>query len=42
MTWIDQKTSETSIFVKKNNELISVLLSFGIDLKIISPKELLK
>lgn len=38
MVWIDKTTSETTIFVKVNRELQSTILSFGDDVKVISPK----
>ena len=40
MKWIDKTTSETTIEVKVNRELQSQILSFGADVKIISPKGL--
>jgi predicted DNA-binding transcriptional regulator YafY len=38
MNWIDQTTSETTIFVKVNRELQSTIQGFGDDVKVISPK----
>jgi predicted DNA-binding transcriptional regulator YafY len=42
VSWIDSQTADVSLFVKVNNELEAMLLSYGKDLEVIEPKELKK
>jgi predicted DNA-binding transcriptional regulator YafY len=42
VSWIDNQTADVSLYVKINNELEAMLLSYGKDLEIIEPKELKK
>ena len=40
VSWIDSQTAEVSLYVKINNELVAMLLSYGNDLEVIEPEEL--
>lgn len=40
VSWIDSQTADVSLYVKINNELVAMLLSYGNDLVVIEPEEL--
>ena len=40
ISWIDSQTAEVSLYVKLNNELVAMLLSYGNDVEVIEPIEL--
>ena len=40
IVWTDSQTAEVSLFVKLNNELEALLLSYGKDLEVLEPAEL--
>ena len=40
VSWIDSQTAEVSLYVKINNEMEAMLLSYGKDLEVIEPLEL--
>ena len=40
VSWIDSQTAEVSLYVKINNELVAMLLSYGNDLEVIESEEL--
>ena len=42
VSWIDSQTADVSLFVKVNNELEAMLLSYGKDLEVVTPFELKK